>query len=283
MFLFIPQSTNLVQRMDPKISKKLSELVLSGVRNEKQMKEQLEKYINCKLYPGKAKPFHSNKRYFPNLGVIRTKMYNECVLQRLMVLDCGQVSALVARLRDSHPEDMLYTHHFEGMSDFLTQGTLSVSMEELLEDEIRVRQKLSQQQFIFVHQTSFQRHLLKRYGNHVCFLDPVYRTVKYPLPLFFLMVKTNVDYQVVATFVVQDENKESTKEALEFIKSWNPEWKPKVLMVDNDSEEILALQEVFTGTSHTSSLSLDRATVFLTMFYQLDTVLRRCPVRVISY
>jgi hypothetical protein len=61
------------------------------------------------------------------------------------------------------------------------------------------------------------------------------------------MVKTNVDYQAVATFVVQDENMESTKEALEFIKVWNPEWKPKVFMVDNDNEEVLALEEVFTG------------------------------------
>ena len=241
--------------MDPKISKKLSELVCSGIRNEKEMKEQLDIYINRELYPGKAKPFHSNKRYFPNTGIIRMKIFHELVLQRLSLLDCSQVDELVARMKNDNEGDKIYTRKFEGMNEAWRQDSFNLSVEELLSDEVRVRQKFSQQQFIFVHQTSFQRHLLTRYGNHVCFLDPVYRTVRYPLPLFFLMVKTNVDYQVVATFVVQDENMESTKEALEFIKAWNPEWKPKVFMVDNDSEEIASVQECFSGVFQLLGLS----------------------------
>ncbi|XP_028409957.1 uncharacterized protein LOC114532613 [Dendronephthya gigantea] len=237
------QGTNSLHRVDPKISKKLSELVLSGVRNDKEMKQCLDIYINQELYPGKAKPFHSNKRYFPNTGIIRTKMYNELVLQRLVVLDFPQIEELVAKIKNS--DDKVYTRKFDGMSEVLRRDSINLLVEEVLEHELRVRQKFSQQQFILVHQTSFQRHLLKRYGNHVCFLDPVYRTVKYPLPLFFLMVKTNVDYQVVATFVVQDENMESTKEALELIKEWNPDWKPKVFMADNDSEETAAILSCF--------------------------------------
>ena len=163
--------------------------------------------------------------------------------------------AMLLLFSDKNPDDNVFFRTHGAVDELKMYATSCISVEEELDDDLKIRQRFVEQQMIFVHQTSFQRHLLTRYGNHVCFLDPVYRTVKYPLPLFFLMVKTNVDYQVVATFVVQDENKESTKEALEFIKSWNPEWKPKVLMVDNDSEEILALQEVFTGTSHTSSLS----------------------------
>ena len=233
--------------MDPKISKKLSELVLSGVRNEKEMKEKLDVYINQELYPGKAKPLTCNKRYFPSTHVIKMKMFNDLVLQRLTMLDCSQIDKIVAEIQNRNEDDMIYCRRFEGKDKILHEFSYKPSDEELGNDEIRVRQKLSEQQFIFVHQTSFQRHLLQRYGNHVCFLDPVYRTVKYPLPLFFLIVKTNVDYQAVATFVVQDENMESTKEALQFIKAWNPEWKPKVFMVDNDSEEITLVQQCFPG------------------------------------
>ena len=215
------------------------------------MKEKLNIYISQELYPGKAKPFYSNKRYYPTTGVIKTKMFNELVFQRLMMIDFPQIEELVTNIHNTNQEDQVYCRKFDGMNDVLERMSFNLSVEELVTDEVRVRQKISQQLFIFVHQTSFQRHLLKRYGNHVCFLDPVYRTIKYPLPLFFLMVKTNVDYQIVATFVVQDENMESIKEALEFIKSWNPEWKPKVFMVDNDSEEIATVQQCFPGLSET--------------------------------
>ena len=153
---------------------------------------------------------------------------------------------------DKNPEDGVFFRACHGIDEMRLYALSGISVEEELEDYLKIRQRFAEQQMIFVHQTSFQRHLLKRYGNHVCFLDPVYRTVKYPLPLFFVMVKTNVDYQAVATFVVQDENMESTKEALEFIKVWNPEWKPKVFMVDNDNEEFLALEEVFTGIKLTN-------------------------------
>ena len=55
---------------------------------------------------------------------------------------------------------------------------------------------------LFVHQSAWQRRLLKRYGN-ICLLDATYKTTRYALPLFFLVVCTNGDYQVVGSFVVQ--------------------------------------------------------------------------------
>ena len=42
----------------------------------------------------------------------------------------------------------------------------------------------------------------------------------YALPLFFLTVKTNVDYQVVASFVLQDESADPIKEALQDYDGW---------------------------------------------------------------
>ena len=46
----------------------------------------------------------------------------------------------------------------------------------------------------------------------------MYKTTKYSLPLFFVVVKTNVDYQVVSSFVVQDETRAAITEALRIIK-----------------------------------------------------------------
>ena len=65
--------------------------------------------------------------------------------------------------------------------------------------------------------------------------------------MFFLAVITNVDYQVVASFVVQEERKTSIQEALEIVKRWNPEWKPTTFMTDFDEKEIEAIEETFKG------------------------------------
>ena len=97
----------------------------------------------------------------------------------------------------------------------------------------------------FVHQTKFQSRLLERYGNSTCLLDATYKTTKYSLPLFFVVVKTNVDYQVVSSFVVQDETRTAITEALRIIKKRNPKWDPKCFMVDNCDEEIKSIGNIF--------------------------------------
>ena len=76
-------------------------------------------------------------------------------------------------------------------------------------------------------------------------LDATYRTTRYSLPLFFLVVKTNVDYQVVGSFVTQSERMDAIKEAIGILKEWSPNWKPKFFMTDFSEEEIQAIEETY--------------------------------------
>ena len=76
------------------------------------------------------------------------------------------------------------------------------------------------QKFLFVHQSASQKKLLERYGNHICLLDATYKTTRYSISLF-LVVKTNVDYQIISSFAIQDETSETLVEALSIIKLWN--------------------------------------------------------------
>jgi len=62
-----------------------------------------------------------------------------------------------------------------------------------------------------------------------------------------LVVRTNVDYQVVALFVVRQETVENISAALEVIKGWNPVITPQFAMVDVSEVEIRALEEAFPG------------------------------------
>lgn len=100
---------------------------------------------------------------------------------------------------------------------------------------------------LFVHQTRDQKRLLERYGNEICMLDATYKTTRYSLPLFFVVVTTNVDYQIVGSFDVQSETADAIFEALMVLKSWNPRWKPSCFMVDYSDKEISAIERLYPG------------------------------------
>ena len=61
--------------------------------------------------------------------------------------------------------------------------------------------------------------LIKPYGNKMILLDATYKTTRYTLPLMFIVVKTNVDYQTVASFAIENETYEAISEAVAVIKS----------------------------------------------------------------
>ena len=86
----------------------------------------------------------------------------------------------------------------------------------------------------------WQAELLVKYGNTITLIDATYNTTKYDLALFFLCVKTNVNYSVVAEFIVQSESAEQIAEALAIIKNWNPEWSPPFFMTDYSEAEQIA-------------------------------------------
>ena len=55
-------------------------------------------------------------------------------------------------------------------------------------------------------------------------MDATYKTCKLSLPLFFLVVRTNVGYAVIAKFIVQHEDMTSITEAMSILrKSWDKE------------------------------------------------------------
>ena len=78
-------------------------------------------------------------------------------------------------------------------------------------------------------------------------LDATYRTSRYALPLFFLCVRTNVAYAVVAAFIIEREDSRSIEEALAVIQDWNRSFHPRNIMVDFSSAEISAVEAIWPG------------------------------------
>lgn len=176
---------------------------------------------------------------------VRNHMYKATIKQRFDKCDQTNVARKVEEWEKTYPSDQFFFRCYADIVD--PPSNLTSSEHNINEDEIQVVSHMTKQKMMFVHQTSWQKELLMKYGNEICLLDATYKTTRYALPLFFLAVKTNVDYQIVASFVIQDETTDSIKEPIEKLKEWNPGWKPKYFMSDFCQEEITAIEEVFDG------------------------------------
>lgn len=88
---------------------------------------------------------------------------------------------------------------------------------------------------------------MEKYGQEICLLDATYKTSRYSLPLFFVVVPTNTSYQIVATFLVSKETAASISEALTILTKWNRGWLPNFWMTDYDTAEMNAIEQVFPG------------------------------------
>lgn len=222
-------------------------LVNRGVTSVEEMRRHLREYVRNELFPGREMPPSTSRQYFPTKKDLYNHMYRAIVKSRFSNCDQTNAEAKIKEWQEQNPSDKYF---FRKHSDICEEAPEKDSVEEDNDaEEIKLTSPLSYQKFLLVHQTSWQRRLLCKYGNDICLLDATYKTTRYSLPLFFLAVKTNVDYQVVATFVLQHEGTETIKEALQIIKEWNPDWQPAYFMTDFSEEEIDAVEETFPGTS----------------------------------
>ena len=100
---------------------------------------------------------------------------------------------------------------------------------------------------MFAYQSRHAVGLLKKYGNKICLHDATYKTTRYKSPSFLLVVKTNMDYQVVAAFLIEGETKENVIAALAIIKERNPDFNLLYAMVDCSTGENNALETLYPG------------------------------------
>ena len=96
-------------------------------------------------------------------------------------------------------------------------------------------------------------------------MDATYKTCKLSLPLFFLVVQTNVGYAVIAEFIVQHEDMTSIMEALFILqKCWDKEGiNIENFMINCQQSEENAIRVVFPDT-----------VVYLCVFHRLQAWLR---------
>lgn len=219
------------------------------------MKRHLESYVVQDIFRNQRPPPTTRRRYYPSNKDITNYMQCTRMRQRHSKIDQENLVKLLEKWRVEKQEDSFYFRPCKATPPVTPPDTcseldnnLDIEDDTPTDDDIAASDDSSGSGLLFCYQSKSQQRLLTRYGNQMCLLDATYKTTKYALPLFFLCVRTNVCYQVVAVFLTQYENASSIREALAVFKNWNPQWNPTHFMVDFDSAEILALEQVFPGT-----------------------------------
>ena len=229
------QAAGLRMPVDKQIRQHIKQLVGDGVYNVAEMERHTTIFVKNQLFAGKPLPSVLNRRYFPTRRDITNIMYAARIAKMHSRIDQDNLEALISTWKEESPDDNFYFRPYVECAARREADGGNVTMTSE-----------GQSGLLIVHQSAWQRRLLQKYGS-LCLMDATYKTTRYAVPLFFLCVRTNVDYVVVATFVSQFEDRSSIAEALKILVNWNPDWSPSSFMVDFCEAEITALEEVFTG------------------------------------
>ena len=217
-----------------------------GVGSVAEMRRHLKYVVKNDLFGEETVPPKSNKRYFPRPKTIRNHMVRARRKLRRSLIDQECLIDKIRQWKQKEKNSRFYFRPKAKTDDDESEPSSCWEDEsDPFEDEVKIT--VGSNSLLFVYQTKWQQRLLARYGNEMAFLDATYRTTRYALPLFFLVVKTNVDYQIAGTFVCKSESTEAIMEALAIFKEWNPEFSPRFFMTDYCNEEINAIESVFKG------------------------------------
>jgi MULE transposase domain/SWIM zinc finger len=208
----------------------------------KMIKMQLDECVRdiCKEDSSMPLPNALNRCFYPTEKTIYNFMYSAIFHMKKSKYDQEALEEMITVWVKESPEDKFFLRPFKENGENDEDETVDT--------------------LLFIFQSKWQQDLMKRYGNNISLLDATYKTTKYSLPLFFVAVKTNAAYCVVATFIVQSEAASKIREALSIISSWNKDWKPQYFMTDYSEAEINAIAEVFPDAAvHLCSFHREQA------------------------
>lgn len=209
-----------------------------------ELKRKTEQFITDELFAGRRLPTQFNRRFSLTRQDYALLVCQDLSLRSRLRCDDERVIEKLSSWQTLHADDR-----------FLFRPYSTASAPFPLVDEDRfVISGSGHEGFLFIYQSRWQKYLLSRYGG-LCLLEAASRTAKYPVPLYFLYVRTNADYIVVASMITQYEDDQTIAQALGVISEWNPDWKPWSFMVDCGDTEVTAVKHVFAGFDYVKCLT----------------------------
>ena len=163
-----------------------------GVRDT-EMKQLLKIIVKTEIFKNENLPEPTYKRFFPRTSTIRSHVIHakRKLCHSLIGQECLQEKIDQWKTTDKsvkiffRPKSSIEQDDDENSSDDINAD------DDDDHDDIRLG-KTKRTPLLFVYQNGWQRRLFSRYGKELTLLDATYRTRRYALPLFFMVVKTNI-------------------------------------------------------------------------------------------
>ena len=227
---FCAQEAGIVQPLDSRIVQKINDLVNEDSSNVREIERTLASYAKFELFKDEQPPTSSNRRL--------NHHYKAYTRKKLAVLDQDNVAKLVEQFKGEckAANEIFFRPYLSGAGTNNREHIDDHSNGEICKPKLP-----SEQTLLLIHQMEWQKRLLFRYSQEICLMDATYKTSKYSVPLFFIIVESNVCSEAVASFVVQNESEEGIAEALHILKQWNPTF----FMTDKSQAEINAIEKYF--------------------------------------
>jgi len=228
------------QKLHPLVSQKILEIVHSGITDSNEIKRYLKYYVDTIIVKDlDVKPTPGDRTFYPQIEDIRNHVSKAKKAVELSKYDQQNLQLKIEEWKASNPDSSFFFRAYKSNSDSAETCDTAKTLNTL---------DAADQTLLYVQQEKWQKAQLIQYGNTVTLMDATYKTTKYSIPLFFVCVKTNVSYSVVAEFVTQSETIDDIHEALSVIKLWNPDWEPKFFLTDYSDVEIGAINKLFPMT-----------------------------------
>ena len=183
------------QRIYPELITNIHDLVQTGVTDPTVVQRLLRSHVCSQMHTNPPDP--NDRSYFPMVDDVRNHVNRAKQSLKLSIIDQENAALRVDQWKALCPEAKFLFRPY----------TCSSEKEEHTEMTL-----------LWVHQEPWQQQLMTKYGNTIALMEATYKTTRYELPLFFISVRTNSGYCVVADFVVQLKSTEHVTEALNVIK-----------------------------------------------------------------
>ena len=164
-------------------------MVNEGVCNIPEIERDLKRYVYYELFNNEDKPEFSNRRFYPCKKDIRNYFDLAIAERKLVKKDQEHLKLLVDEWkasRDSQDsQDKFLFRPYVAANKFGNEAGGSKACEEQSTGS-------DAQTLLLLHQMSWQRRLLLRFGQDICLLDATYQTSKYAQSFFFFFVSTQM-------------------------------------------------------------------------------------------
>ena len=214
------------------------------------VKTKLEDYVLSIMFKGQQAPPRTRRQYFPSKKQIRYFMSKAKSSLNISPEAELKLDLQMDRMKQTRTDEKL-VYNFR-VHNSLSAFDISGNEDTVgIDDDIGGSQTSANEQnakVLFCHQTPHQQRVMRRYSTQVILTQISDLHSKIPFPLFCLYVQTNVDFQLVGSFICQANDQAMIGEGLHILKEWNPGWNPKFIVVDFEEQQIGAVESVFQGS-----------------------------------